>query len=37
MDIDWDTYAALAQTEDDDIQVELDENDFNDPHLLVSQ
>jgi hypothetical protein len=35
MEIDIDSYAALAQGTDD-IQVDLDENDFNDPHLLVS-
>lgn len=36
MEIDIDSYAALAQGDEDDIQVELDESDFNDPHLLVS-
>lgn len=34
MNIDIDSYAALAQGEDD-IEVDLDESDFNDPHLLV--
>jgi hypothetical protein len=34
MEIDIDSYAALAQGEDD-IHVDLDENDFSDPHLLV--
>ncbi|KAI9257469.1 hypothetical protein EDC94DRAFT_614519 [Helicostylum pulchrum] len=33
MEIDIDSYAALAQG-DDDIHVDLDENDFSDPHLL---
>ncbi|KAG2192975.1 hypothetical protein INT47_012295 [Mucor saturninus] len=33
MNIDIDSYAALAQGEDD-IEVDLDESDFNDPHLL---
>lgn len=36
MEIDIDSYASLAQ-ETDDIQVDLDESDFNDPHLLVRQ
>lgn len=36
MEIDFDSYAALAQG-DDDIHVDLDENDFSDPHLLVSK
>lgn len=34
MDIDIDSYAALAQS-DEDIEVELDERDFQDPNLLV--
>lgn len=34
MDIDIDSYAALAQG-DEDIEVELDERDFQDPKLLV--
>ncbi|KAI8340454.1 hypothetical protein BC941DRAFT_417287 [Chlamydoabsidia padenii] len=34
MNIDLDSYAALAQSEDDDIHVELNESDFTDPHLL---
>lgn len=34
MDIDIDSYAALA-VGDEDIHVELDEKDFSDPHLLV--
>lgn len=34
MDIDIDSYAALAQG-DEDIEVELDERDFQDPNLLV--
>ncbi|KAL7317908.1 hypothetical protein PS15m_004203 [Mucor circinelloides] len=33
MEIDIDSYAALAQG-DEDIEVELDERDFQDPHLL---
>ncbi|KAI9486261.1 MAG: hypothetical protein EXX96DRAFT_598711 [Benjaminiella poitrasii] len=33
MDVDIDAYTALAQG-DDDIEVELDENDLNDPNLL---
>ncbi|ORX62391.1 hypothetical protein DM01DRAFT_1331816 [Hesseltinella vesiculosa] len=32
MDIDWESYAALTQ--DHDVNVTLDENDFNDPQLL---
>lgn len=35
MEIDIDSYAALAQG-DEDIEVELDERDFQDPNLLVS-
>lgn len=35
MEIDIDSYAALAQG-DEDIEVELDERDFQDPHLLVN-
>lgn len=34
MEIDIDSYAALAQG-DDDVHVDLDESDFTDPHLLV--
>lgn len=34
MEIDIDSYTALAQG-DDDIHVDLDESDFTDPHLLV--
>lgn len=34
MEIDIDSYAALAQG-DEDIEVELDERDFQDPNLLV--
>ncbi|KAI8082909.1 uncharacterized protein BX664DRAFT_268110 [Halteromyces radiatus] len=34
MDIDWDSYASLAQGNDD-VHVELNENDLTDPHLLV--
>ncbi|ORZ01909.1 hypothetical protein BCR42DRAFT_457377 [Absidia repens] len=33
MDIDWESYTALTQTGDD-VQVELNESDFSDPHLL---
>lgn len=32
--MDLDAYARLAQ--DEDIEVEFDENDLNDPNLLVS-
>lgn len=35
MEIDIDSYAALAQG-DEDIEVELDESDFQDPNLLVN-
>lgn len=35
MEIDIDSYAALAQG-DEDIEVELDERDLQDPNLLVN-
>lgn len=34
-DFDIEQYAALAQGTTDDVQVELDENDLQDPTLLV--
>jgi hypothetical protein len=36
MEIDIDSYVILAQGNDD-IHVDLDESDFNDPNLLVSK
>jgi hypothetical protein len=36
MEIDIDAYHALAQGNDDDVNVEFDESDMNDPNLLVN-